>query len=570
MTPQITTGVLHAHAGTGQIGAGVAHQPVEPFRAALAALAESLWLARSGPAPGRCARCTARGRSSSRCTRGGYVRLGDELRLLRRAPRAPRGPLTVLVSGLERPAAPATARTSTATRCTSARTRSRWSRAPASPSPPTPLDPAGGGARAPRSTVIPRRSSALAAGLAALRAGDLASAVAALAGRGRASRRRATTSSRATPRWSPRGRAHQVPLQRSRSDRCSPLGLAYLRCAERGELPEVVGACWRRSGRDAGLARRRARGLCALGRELRRCHALGRRERTVNEIGPNFIARPYRGVSVQDAESARRGAAAAPAARPAGLPADRVHRRRLRRRARAGPARARGRRRILVAGARRARARRAGRRSRSSRTSRSTPATRAAGAAAPRGRAARVYVVQGRFQHVNFIVEPAPLRIRVRRGGAAAPAEAAGDGAGGARLRRGPAAAGARVRGDRPARAGARAPGRALPVPVPLLRARARRGGRLPGCRARRSPRDWTLVGCERSRQIHVALYGAEPHERVDFCPRRGRAATERPDAAQVLPARARDRAGATAGSWSRGARAWKRSAQALHRLAAA
>ncbi len=41
VTPQITTGVLHASAGIGQIGAGVAHQPVEPFRAALAALAES-------------------------------------------------------------------------------------------------------------------------------------------------------------------------------------------------------------------------------------------------------------------------------------------------------------------------------------------------------------------------------------------------------------------------------------------------------------------------------------------------------------------------------------------------
>jgi Protein of unknown function (DUF1116) len=41
VTPQITTGVLHAHAGTGQIGAGVAHQPVAPFRAALAALADS-------------------------------------------------------------------------------------------------------------------------------------------------------------------------------------------------------------------------------------------------------------------------------------------------------------------------------------------------------------------------------------------------------------------------------------------------------------------------------------------------------------------------------------------------
>lgn len=42
ITPQITTGVLHASSGAGQIGAGVAHQPSEPFRAAVAALAERL------------------------------------------------------------------------------------------------------------------------------------------------------------------------------------------------------------------------------------------------------------------------------------------------------------------------------------------------------------------------------------------------------------------------------------------------------------------------------------------------------------------------------------------------
>jgi hypothetical protein len=42
ITPQITTGVLHASAGTGQIGAGVAHQPVEPFRDAVLALDETL------------------------------------------------------------------------------------------------------------------------------------------------------------------------------------------------------------------------------------------------------------------------------------------------------------------------------------------------------------------------------------------------------------------------------------------------------------------------------------------------------------------------------------------------
>jgi hypothetical protein len=42
LAPQITTGVLHASTGAGQIGAGVAHQPVEPFQAAAAALADML------------------------------------------------------------------------------------------------------------------------------------------------------------------------------------------------------------------------------------------------------------------------------------------------------------------------------------------------------------------------------------------------------------------------------------------------------------------------------------------------------------------------------------------------
>lgn len=42
VTPQITTGVLHASSGAGQIGAGVAHQPIEPFRAAVVALASEL------------------------------------------------------------------------------------------------------------------------------------------------------------------------------------------------------------------------------------------------------------------------------------------------------------------------------------------------------------------------------------------------------------------------------------------------------------------------------------------------------------------------------------------------
>jgi hypothetical protein len=42
VTPQITTGVLHASEGAGQIGAGVAHQPLEPFADAIGALDRQL------------------------------------------------------------------------------------------------------------------------------------------------------------------------------------------------------------------------------------------------------------------------------------------------------------------------------------------------------------------------------------------------------------------------------------------------------------------------------------------------------------------------------------------------
>jgi hypothetical protein len=42
ITPQITTGILHASSGAGQIGAGIAHQPVAAFRAAVIALATEL------------------------------------------------------------------------------------------------------------------------------------------------------------------------------------------------------------------------------------------------------------------------------------------------------------------------------------------------------------------------------------------------------------------------------------------------------------------------------------------------------------------------------------------------
>jgi hypothetical protein len=121
---------------------------------------------------------------------------------------------------------------------------------------------------------------------------------------------------------------------------------------------------------------------------------------------------------------------------------------------------------------------------------------------------ARVTVVQGRFEHVNFIVEPAPLRVRVVEVVPPEPPKLL-------------EMARSVVDYDED-----------LP-PVELdfeaIDLRELEGDMYP-CRCSglegrfldAGPPDpaQTLVGCERSRQIHVALYGVEPAERIDFCPR--------------------------------------------------
>ncbi len=125
---------------------------------------------------------------------------------------------------------------------------------------------------------------------------------------------------------------------------------------------------------------------------------------------------------------------------------------------------------------------------------------------------ARVTVVQGRFEHVNFIVEPAPLLVRVVEVVPPEPPKLL-------------EMARAVLDFDED-----------LP-PIDLrfepidLHDLAPAGRTMYPCRCTGlegefldagPPElgDWTLVGCERSRQIHVALYGAEPSARVDFCPR--------------------------------------------------
>jgi hypothetical protein len=236
-------------------------------------------------------------------------------------------------------------------------------------------------------------------------------------------------------------------------------------------------------------------------------------------IDPNFIARPYRGVSVQDAPSLE------PEALLAHVRSRRVYRRtefivavlgedralvQLEREDDDG---------ILV-GVRDARLL-------------ATPeqvafvvdheidtgnASQLARAAQASGRDALVYVVEGRYQHVNFIYAPAPTRIRVVEVVPPHPPKLLD-------------MAQTVIEYDED-----------LPpleldfVPIDLreLAAAHPADHYLFPCRCAGleldatvdfldagppDAADWTLVGCERSRQIHAALYGREPHVRVDFCP---------------------------------------------------
>jgi hypothetical protein len=143
-------------------------------------------------------------------------------------------------------------------------------------------------------------------------------------------------------------------------------------------------------------------------------------------------------------------------------------------------------------------------------------------AAAASGAAARVFVVEGRNQHVNLIVEPAPVRIRVVEVVPPDPPKlldmaqrvleydedldpvelelVAVD------LNE-IAAAEQTPHWLLPCRCG----GLRLPGPVDFLDS----GPLQPPGGA-----GWTLLGCERSRQIHSELYGVEPAARVELCPR--------------------------------------------------
>ena len=112
---------------------------------------------------------------------------------------------------------------------------------------------------------VPAPPAELDDGLAALRLGEVADAVAALAGRGGGLTPAGDDVLAGFAAWRHRdGRA--AALSGTGAGRCSPIGIAYLRCAERGELPEPAARAMRavRDG-DVRLARIRARALSAWG-----------------------------------------------------------------------------------------------------------------------------------------------------------------------------------------------------------------------------------------------------------------------------------------------------------------
>jgi hypothetical protein len=189
---------------------------------------------------------------------GGYVRFGGGYALLAH-PRAPRGPLTVLVAGLEAsPLRPGdSARVDGALHV--GEHEIALDVAPAATPPPPPLSPGWRAALTAALAAAPVPPPELAPGLAALRAGDLDRAVTDLAGRGPGLTPAGDDILAGYAAWHKKRIKGTVPIM-------SPLGTAYLRCAERGELPEPVARVVRAIRRgDVVAARRAARALGAWG-----------------------------------------------------------------------------------------------------------------------------------------------------------------------------------------------------------------------------------------------------------------------------------------------------------------
>jgi len=194
---------------------------------------------------------------------GGYVLLEDRRVLLAPA-RSPLGPLSILVAGLGRgdlvPGEPAAVSDGA---LVVGALRIELGGAAETPLPlARALAPGWRAALAAALDVVPAAPAALAGGLEALAAGDLAAATTQLAGRGDGLTPAGddVLAGYAAWRWS-QGDPVALPAQR-----CAPLGREYLRCAERGELAQPAARLIEaiRAG-EPDLAARRARLLAGWG-----------------------------------------------------------------------------------------------------------------------------------------------------------------------------------------------------------------------------------------------------------------------------------------------------------------
>jgi Protein of unknown function (DUF2877) len=249
-------------AGAGGVGAGAA-----PLGAAAGAAEAGTAAPRSvragwaGPGAARALAAGGGGRVAVSLCDGAYLQL-DGGWLLLAPPRAPRGPLTLLVDELPALAAGEPVAIGAEMLETRGLRVDLGALRPVEQAPP-PARPAAGAGEALRAALAcrPRPGAELEPGIAELAGGRRAAAVVLLAGRG--------------PGLTPAGddvlagyaawcHADGAPaaLARAAAPRTTPLSLAYLRCAERGELPDVAARVLAavRAG-DAAAAARAARSL---------------------------------------------------------------------------------------------------------------------------------------------------------------------------------------------------------------------------------------------------------------------------------------------------------------------
>jgi hypothetical protein len=224
----------------------------------------------AGPGACRALLDGACGEVALRFSGGVYVRLGSADWLLLAPPSAPFGPLSVAVEGLDRldlrPGAPARVTGDRLVLAADAVTLERMRERPAVPidAPWQPIAdaPTMRRAAAAAQTELPNPPAALLPGLAALTVGGVREAVSLVAGLGEGltpagddvlAGYAAAQATLAAP----------VALSPAAAGRSSALGLAYLRCAERGELPEagarLLAAICRGSVAAAQVSARRLR-----------------------------------------------------------------------------------------------------------------------------------------------------------------------------------------------------------------------------------------------------------------------------------------------------------------------